>query len=342
MGEQLTVVKAHGSSNDIFLIDRPTAALFGTAEDAAAFARHLCDRAGPLGSDGIYFVDDTLAVPRAEFFNPDGTTAELCGNGLRVLARLLLERRGVDDLAIDIGPRRFRTARAAAPGDTDDETTATDVTIELPPVTDAAADVPVVGVGARLLDAPLPALDPTLRFSAVAVPNPHLITVADTFDVDRWRALGEIVTAPSELLPHGANLSVVVPLADDEVFVRTYERGAGPTLSCGSGVVASRTVLTALGLAPAEARVVVRNVGGPARSWLAPTAAEGASMVPSLSGNATFVYRATVDVDSFVRGDVPAIVEQEPFAADRAAFEQRFAANAARLATFGIDVTAAS
>lgn len=340
MGEQLTVVKAHGSSNDIFLIDRPTAALFAGPDEAAAFARNLCDRAGPLGSDGIYFVDDALAVPRAEFFNPDGTTAELCGNGLRVLARLLLERRGGDDLDIDIGPRRFRTARAEVTST--DGAASTDVTIELPPVTDAAADVPVVGVGDRLLDAPLPDLDPTLRFSAVAVPNPHLITVADHFDVDRWRALGEVVTAPSTLLPNGANLSVVVPLADDEVFVRTYERGAGPTLSCGSGVVASRTVLTALGLAPADARVLVRNVGGPARSWLSPTAAEGASMVPSLSGNATFVYRATVDVDAFVRGDVPNVVEQEPFTADLAAFQERYDANAARLATFGIDVAAAS
>ena len=320
MAEPLEVVKAHGSRNDIFLIDRPTAALFASEDDAAAFARHLCDRSGPLGADGIYFVDDTLAVPRAEFFNPDGSRAELCGNGLRCLARLLLERRDVDELAVDIGARRFRTRRDDA------GPVVPNLTIELPEVT--------VGPVAESIAE----LDPDLTFTSVTVPNPHLIAVVDHFDVEAFRRLGPVVTAPSARLPEGANLSFLLPLADGEVFVRTYERGAGPTQSCGSGVVASRTVLTALGLAGADEAVVVRNIGGPARSWLTATPA---GLAPSLSGNGTYEYRATVDVAAFVAGSATDVAV-EPCSEDLARFQAAYDANAARLATFGVDVDHAS
>lgn len=320
MGELLEIVKAHGSRNDIFLIDRPTSALFSDADEAATFARHLCDRAGPLGSDGIYFVDDALDVPRAEFFNPDGTTAELCGNGLRCLARLLLERRGVDELAIDIGHRRFAT-RFDGGGEVDPN-----VTIELPVTTLGEVEVEI------------PEFADDLTFTAVSVPNPHLITVVDHFDVERFRSLGPVVTTPSERLPEGANLSFVVPLADGEVFVRTYERGAGPTQSCGSGIVASRTVLTALGLSAADDAVVVRNIGGPARSWL--TAVEG-GLSPALSGNGTYEYRAAVDVAAVVAGALAEVVVEDD-TADLARFQAAYDANSARLAAFGIDVADAS
>lgn len=320
MGEHLEIVKAHGSRNDIFLIDRPTSALFASPDEAAAFARHLCDREGPLGSDGIYFVDDSLDVPRAEFFNPDGTTAELCGNGLRCLARLLLERRGVDELAIDIGARRFAT-RFEPGGEVDPN-----VTIELP----------VTSLGE--VEATYPELADDLTFTFVAVPNPHLITVVDHFDVERFRQLGPIVTSPSERFPEGANLSFVVPLGPGEVFVRTYERGAGPTQSCGSGIVASRTVLTALGLAAADEAVVVRNIGGPARSWLTAT---DAGFAPALSGNGTYAYRTVVDVAATVAGTTTdAVVEDDT--PDLARFQAAYDANAARLAEFGIDVEDAS
>ena len=89
------ILNAHGSKNDIF-VAAMTPADFGSDDDLRAFVRRLCDRAGPLGRDGIYFYDGAPDLPASWFFNPDGSSAEFCGNGMRCLGRVVLERRGAD------------------------------------------------------------------------------------------------------------------------------------------------------------------------------------------------------------------------------------------------------
>src|ERR1700722_11595851 len=93
------ILKAHGSQNDIFVAAR-TPADFASGADLREFVRALCDRDGPLGGDGIYFYDASAAVPQAWFFNPDGSAAEFCGNGMRCLGRVILDLRGVEEASI--------------------------------------------------------------------------------------------------------------------------------------------------------------------------------------------------------------------------------------------------
>ena len=143
----------------------------------------------------------------------------------------------------------------------------------------------------RFDETPLPA--PFSGFTAVAVPNPHVVAVVEEYSEPALTELGKLA---GEVFAEGANVSFLQPLADTEaeapeVFVRTFERGAGLTPSCGSGVVASRAAYSRLGgLDPAQ-RLVVRNAGGVAAASIQ---VRDAAWYPVLEGNATVVYRAEV------------------------------------------------
>ena len=278
----MRLVKTHGSLNEIFALD---AAPDAWESDAALreFVRRVCDRsAWTGGSDGIYLYDAGPRRAEAWFFNPDGSSAEFCGNGMRGLGRLILDLRGTDTEVIASGGRDYTVHRAASTSEG-----VRQVLLELPPL--------------RFDDAALP--EPFTGFTAVAVPNPHVIAVVAEYSEPDLIELGK---RADEVFAAGANVSFLLPLADGatpEVFVRTFERGAGLTPSCGSGVVASRAAFSRVSGLDPERRVVVRNAGGVAA---ASVQVRDGAWYPVLEGNATVVYRAEVDQS----GDPASTVEQ--------------------------------
>jgi diaminopimelate epimerase len=192
------------------------------------------------------------------------------------------------------------------------------VLLELPPL--------------RFGDGELPA--PFERFTAVAVPNPHVIAVVEDYSEP---ALIELGKRADEVFAEGANVSFLQPLGGTalsspggeapEVFVRTFERGAGLTPSCGSGVVASRAAYSRVsGLDPAE-RLVVRNAGGVAAASI--QVRDGA-WYPVLEGNATVVYQAEVDSHGNQAGPL------DWAAGENAAYAALDERNTARLKEHGI------
>jgi diaminopimelate epimerase len=251
------ILNAHGSKNDIF-VAAMTPRDFASGDDLRAFVRRLCDRGGPFGGDGVYFYDAVPDLPEAWFFNPDGSSAEFCGNGMRCLGRVVLDQRGADAAVIRSGGAQYTVRRAATTGEG-----VRQISLEHPAV-DFAPRTPVVAGQNPLTEARLPGLDPALEFTAVTTGNPHLVAVIDKYVESDLIAMGERVAASPDVFPAGANLSVLLPLEPAEVFVRTFERGAGLTASCGSGMAASRAVYSRTGRIDPERRVVVRNAGGPA------------------------------------------------------------------------------
>jgi diaminopimelate epimerase len=135
--------------------------------------------------------------------------------------------------------------------------------------------------------------------------------------------------------PIGANVSFVLPLDDAEVFIQTFERGAGLTPSCGSGVAASRAVSSKLGLLDPDVRLRVRNPGGPARSWLQES---GGQWQPVLEGNATVVYRTELDPADLL-GDGPLEFTGETNLSEINAFAALFEDNLKALRAAGINPT---
>jgi len=326
------ILNAHGSKNDIFVMARRPQD-FASEADLRAFVRHLCDRQGPFGGDGIYLYDAHLPVPQAWFFNPDGSAAEFCGNGMRCLGRVILDLRGSQTATIRSGAREYTVRRGPAPPGG-----VRQVVLEHPPVEfdPRPPAVPVVAGLSPAVEVSLPELDPdpaTLAFTAVTIPNPHLVAVIDKYVESDLVAMGERVAARPDRFPAGANLSVLLPLAPAEVFVRTFERGAGLTASCGSGMAAARAVYSRLGRADPEREVVIRNAGGMATASLRVV---GGRWFPVLQGNATFVYRADVDPDRLASGhDLSA--GREPYPDEIRAYSAAEHENADRLHAAGVE-----
>jgi diaminopimelate epimerase len=291
----MRLVKTHGSLNEIFALDAAPSAWASDAE-LRAFVRRVCGRsAWTGGSDGIYLYDPSGPGAQAWFFNPDGSSAEFCGNGMRGLGRLILDRRGSDTEVIGSGGRDYTVHRAPSTPEG-----VRQVLLELPPL--------------RFDEAELPA--PFGGFTAVAVPNPHVIALVTEYSEPHLIELGR---RADQVFAAGANVSLLKPLGDSaeplghggeerpEIFVRTFERGAGLTPSCGSGVVASRAVYSRVtGLDP-ERRVVVRNAGGVAAASIA---VRDGGWYPVLEGNATVVYRAEIDRDGGQAGPLDWAAEE--------------------------------
>jgi diaminopimelate epimerase len=318
------ILNAHGSKNDIF-VAAMTPLDFASDGDLRAFVRGLCDRSGPFGGDGVYFYDATPPAPEAWFFNPDGSSAEFCGNGMRCLGRVILDRRGTDTVVIRSGQAEYTVRRGATTAEG-----VRQISLEHPAV-DFSPRSPVVNGRNPLTEASLPELDPALRFTAVTIPNPHLVAVIDKYVESDLVAMGEQITSHPDVFPAGANLSVLLPIEPAEVFVRTYERGAGLTASCGSGMAASRAVYSRVSQVDPERRVTVRNAGGMATVSLK---VRQGRWHPVLEGNATYVYRADVDPAALARGGAP----EREFRPDEdrayAALEEQ---NAARLRAAGVE-----
>jgi diaminopimelate epimerase len=317
------ILNAHGSRNDIFVVPL-TPRDFASDDELTAFVQRLCDRAGPFGGDGVYFYDAAPAVPEAWFFNPDGTSAEFCGNGMRCLGRVILDLRQADATTIRSGSAEYTVRRGTT------EEGVRQVSLEHPAV-DFTPPEPVVHGRNPLTEGRLPELDPALTFTAVTIPNPHLVAAIDKYVEADLVAMGERIPARRDLFPAGANLSVLLPLTPDEVFVRTFERGAGLTASCGSGMAAARAVWSRLGAAAPEREVLIRNAGGTATVSLN---VQDHGWHPVVKGNATLVYRADVDPAALARNAVEQFDEEERA---YAALEGR---NLARLREAGVETAA--
>jgi diaminopimelate epimerase len=325
------ILNAHGSQNDIF-VTALTPGDFASETDLRSFVRNLCDRSGPFGGDGVYFYDATRLVPEAWFFNPDGSAAEFCGNGMRCLGRVILDRRGIETAEIHSGPREYTVHRGATTPEG-----VRQVRLEHPAV-DFDPDVPVVAARSPAIQAHLPELDPSLAFTAVTIPNPHLVAVIDKYLESDLVAMGELIAIRRETFPAGANLSVLLPLTPAEVFVRTFERGAGLPASCGSGMAAARAVYSRIGQADPESDVLIRNAGGTAAASLR---VRDSRWFPVLEGNATFVYRADVDPVALTRAQPGRAREpgdgREPYPDEIRAYAALDEQNAARLRAVGIE-----
>jgi diaminopimelate epimerase len=284
----MMLVKTHGSLNEIFALDAAPDAWASDGE-LREFVRRVCDRsAWTGGSDGIYLYDASGPNAQAWFFNPDGSSAEFCGNGMRGLGRLILDLRGTDTEVVNSGGRDYTVHRAPTTPEG-----VRQVLLELPPLRFDAPELPA----------------PFAGFTAVAVPNPHVIALVREYSEPDLIDLGK---RADEVFAEGANVSFLQPLdapegTAAEVFVRTFERGAGLTPSCGSGVVASRAAYSQVtGLDPAQ-RLVVRNAGGVAAASIQ---VRDGDWYPVLEGNATVVYRANVDLAGNQAGPIEWATEE--------------------------------
>ena len=167
-------------------------------------AKELCDRGFGIGADGLLLAEEG---PRMRIFNPDGTEAEMCGNGIRCFARYLHDHAGgKSEYMIETLAGR---QKAVLDGDL--------ITIEMPQPVDEGS---VQAEG--------------LEFRKVSVGNPHAV-IFRTFE--NWEGIGEKVEG-NPAFPNKTNVEFVEVSGPTSCSVWVWERGAGPTLACGTGAVA--------------------------------------------------------------------------------------------------------
>jgi diaminopimelate epimerase len=286
---RLNLIKCHGSANDFVLIEELDRPVFSEA-NRVYLSKLLSARYGLFGSDGVLFVQSSsVADVKMRMFNPDGSEAQTCGNGLRCVARFASERLGKQAFTIETmkGMSQARREAEISPG-------VATYAVEIGPFSTNARDLPLVVESPTLLDTMIPALSPELRFTAISAPNPHLIATVEHIDVSALSDLGRKAAAIPEVLPEGANVSFLRVLDREHIAVATFERGAGLTRSCGSAMASSTLAACLLGRCDFGAWLWTYNRGGLVRTR---AVRDGSNHSVWLSGNATFVYSAQVEWD---------------------------------------------
>jgi len=271
----------HGSGNAFPIVDAR-----GVEADWPRIARALADRAGPVGSDGLLLLTEGDAGHEfgMRMFNSAGSEAETCLNGLRLVARMGFERLGLASASVRLRTSDAEVARAPdlAPGvyTVRERAGPADLDASAWPLNDARKVID---------DAVIAHLSPTLRFTAVAMPNPHLVAFVYAIDGAELARIGQICESAPAWLPNRANVSFV-EVRDDDLFCRTFERGVGLTDSCGSAMAASTVAAAQTGRVAWGREITVYNRGGLVR------AQADADLMVTLSGNATFEWEGSAEI----------------------------------------------
>ena len=219
MSATVPFVKMNGTRNEFVIVDgRET-----PVDDPVALGVLMCDpKLGP-GADGMLLVlDSASADVRMRVINADGSEAEMCGNGIRCLARYLDEHDGRTEVLVETlsGP------------------IATRVLSREPYTVSEVMAVPVIGDGVEIAG---------FTGIPVDVGNPHVVIFVDDLAQIDLPVLGPLIGDDDEVFPDGVNVHFV-QIAGDRLRVLHWERGAGATAACGTGAVACAAVaVTAYG-----------------------------------------------------------------------------------------------
>lgn len=278
-------IKCHGSGNEFVMVD--TLKYNSEGVDFAAFSRFICDRKGLVGADGVLLLVKQGGVFGMRMFNPDGSEAEMCGNGIRCVARLAEEYVGARKFDMFSGGNIYHITREedifpAMP------TYGVDLGVRL-----ASDDFGFAEGAAQFVSQRIERLDERLLWTAINVGNPHIVAEVEEIDYDYLTRLGERVLALHEEFPKGINVSLVKVLGENRIFVATYERGAGITASCGTAMTSSATAMALNGRCDYETVIDVENRGGAVRC----ICHKESGLHTQLIGNASYISYGEVEAD---------------------------------------------
>ncbi len=204
----ISFVKMHGLSNDFVVLDGPI-------DPNPAEVRAMCDRRTGIGADGLLAVSRGTGggAIRMQYWNADGSTAEMCGNGLRCVVRYAMERDLVADgeLLVET-PAGLKAARVLEDGD---------IAVDLGPV---EVDLTIVELHGR-------------PWNTVDVGNPHAVTFVPDPAQAPVTTEGPLVETDPRF-PAGTNVEYAA-VVGERIDMRVWERGVGETRACGSGMVAA-------------------------------------------------------------------------------------------------------
>jgi diaminopimelate epimerase (EC 5.1.1.7) len=246
--------KMHGLGNDFIFLDHfsMTAGDFNYPE----LAQQLCHRQFGVGGDGLILVlPSAIADARMRIFNPDGSEPEMCGNGIRCFARFIFENgytsnnpltvetlSGVLSLQLSLEGERVSAVR-----------------VDMGQPVLKPEDIPVNVLMEPVIEASLEVAGLSLQYSAVSMGNPHCIIFWEDFSTQDFERLGPAIEK-HPFFPKKTNVEFIRVDSPREITMKVWERGAGPTLACGTGACAAVVASVLNGLT--ERTVTVHLPGG--------------------------------------------------------------------------------
>jgi diaminopimelate epimerase len=247
-------IKMQGAGNDYVYVN----CFAEQIEDPAAVAVKVSNRNFGIGSDGLILIMPSgKADVRMRMFNSDGSESEMCGNGIRCVAKYAFDH--------GIVAKKEITAETGAGILTLQLTTGADgkvekVRVNMGPPRLTRREIPMLGAPDEgVVDEPLNILHSTFRITCASMGNPHCVIFVDDLDTFQVAKYGPLIET-HEMFPRRTNVEFVQVVSRTEVRQRTWERGAGETLACGTGSSAVTAACVLNGLT--EKKILNHLLGG--------------------------------------------------------------------------------
>ena len=252
MVEGLKFWKMHGAGNDFMVIDNRDGKI--KENKLSEFAKRFCERKFSVGADGLLLVyNSDVADVKMRMFNPDGTEAEMCGNGIRCFVKFCYEN-GITrkkDLKVET-LAGIKHIWLSVNGEVKS------VKVDMGAPSFARKSLRVRG-GGKCLGKRLKVNGETYEVTCLSIGNPHCVLFVDDLDAFPVQKIGPKIEV-HKVFPNRTNVEFVQVVNRGEIRVRVWERGARETLACGTGACASAVASYYLGKTDKE--VTVHLLGG--------------------------------------------------------------------------------
>ena len=228
----LNFTKMHGIGNDYIYVDCFKEQF--TVDDAVTYAPILSNRHYSIGADGIILImPSNIADVQMRMFNYDGSESEMCGNGIRCVAKY-----AYDNNISRNNPMKIKTLRGILEAKLfikNDEVDSVEINMDSPIL--EGLKIPTTINKERIIDEPINIDGKTYYFTCVSMGNPHCVIFVDSIDDIDISKIGSYIENNS-IFPNRTNVEFVEIINRGEVKQRTWERGSGETLACGTGASA--------------------------------------------------------------------------------------------------------
>lgn len=244
--------KMHGCSNDYVLLD----ARKGAPKNPSKLALEMCARRTGVGADGLLLVcPSKVADFRMRMFNPDGSEAEMCGNGIRCFGKWVYDHKLTKQKTVVVetlkGPLALELTILGGK--------VRRVRVDMGTPALLRRDIPLLGPPReRVIDEPLRVGAKEYRATCLAMGNPHCVIWVKGVEDYPVAAEGALIER-HPMFPNRTNVHFVEPIGRTEVRMRTWERGVGETWACGTGASAVCVAGVLTGKTDRKVRVHVRG-----------------------------------------------------------------------------------
>lgn len=261
----------HGLGNDFILIDCRQLELDNLPE----LSKKLCHRRFGIGADQVLLLDNSnIADFKMRIFNADGSEVEMCGNGIRCLAKYIWDKNlsdknilNIETLTGIIRPEKAGNLVKVDMGEPIFEPEKIPVIPPYPPLEKGGwGDLKAVGKGGfekegqrRIIDYPLQVKDKEFKITCVSMGNPHAVIVVDDLSNFPVSYYGPMIENHF-MFPKRTNVEFIEVINPVKIKMRVWERGSGETMACGTGASAAAVASNIKGIA--ERKVTVYLLGG--------------------------------------------------------------------------------